>query len=126
MPDISTWTKITKRMDDLKALHDRMDKTRDQAYMKSFELMSFDGTKKLDNVINVTGNRPGVEANAIISDLMGSKWRIKVEGEHISLKQAHKIEAFIDRNLEEADEFMSNRFGILGLKWCSVVICHRE
>ena len=127
MPDVSTWAKITTRMEDLKELHDRMDKTRDQAYMKPFELMSFDGKRKLDNVINVTGNRPGVEANAIISDLMGSKWRIKVEGEHISLKQSHKIEEFINRNLEEADEFISNRFGILGLKeWLSNHVCIRS
>jgi len=121
----STWVMITDRMKDLKKLYDRMDKSKDQAYLKDYELLNFNN-QPIKNVLSMTSNRPAVEANAIISDLMGAKWQTAVEGE-ITSRQAHVIEDFINDNLDMADEFILKRFGLSGLyDWLCNHVCVRS
>ncbi len=120
-----TWEMITDRMKELKVIHDRMDETKDLVYQKKFELMNFAKTHKLDNVVNVTGNKLPVFGNAIVSDLIKSKWQTVVEGE-ISDKSAHDIEQFIESNLEQADEYILEKYGLVGLyEWLCNHVCVR-
>lgn len=95
---------IKNRVTVLKPLYDRMDKTRDLAYGKKYELKGFDN-KPIEKAVNVTTNWPGVFANAIINDLMGAIWQTVIEGEgKLSDKQKHDIENFIEDNLAQGDE----------------------
>jgi len=119
-----TWEIVSKCMTSLNDLHDRMDETRKLVYLEPFVLKNFK-EQKADNVISVTGNRPAVEANAIISDLMGAKWQTIVEGD-VTQKQSRVIEQFIEDNLDQADEFLLKRFGLVGLyDWLCNHICIR-
>lgn len=119
-----TWGKITTRMTQLKDMHDRMDKTKDLAYMAPYELKNF-SDKKMRNVIHVTGNKAAVFANAIISDLVKAEWQTVIEGT-ISTKAGHDIEQFIEYNLEQADEYLLDRYGLVGLyEWLCNHVCVR-
>lgn len=125
MPEKTTWQKVSDRMKQLSKLHDRMDKTRDLAYMADFHLTTFDEKDYLDNVINITGNQPTVLAHALISDLLSAKWQTVVEGD-ISQRQAHDIEQFLDDNSAQADEQLLERFGISSLyDWLCNHVCLR-
>ncbi|KKN48590.1 hypothetical protein LCGC14_0651350 [marine sediment metagenome] len=126
MPENDTWALIEKRMNALKPLHSRMDRTRDQLYMEDFQLLGFDGKAALKNVINVTSNAPSVFADAIKADLMTAKWQTVVEGD-ISQEIKQNIVQFVDASFEQADEFLLNRFGLTSLKsWLASHVCIRS
>ena len=126
MANKTNWQIVSNRMKQLNKLHERMDKTRDLAYMEDFHLTTFDGKQYLDNVINVTGNSPVTFANAIASDLMTAKWQTVVEGD-ISSKQTRDIEQFVDDNFEQADEVLLNKFGLPSLDaWLCNHVCLRS
>ena len=124
MADKTTWEKITTRMTSLKKLHDRMDASRKLAYLEPYGLRNFKD-KKLDNVTNVTGNKAAVFGNAIITDLQRLVFQTVIEGK-VSSRDAARIEEFIDDNLQQADEYILQRYGIVGLyEWLCNHICIR-
>lgn len=126
MAEKTTWQTVSTRMNQLKNLHQRMDRTRDLAYMADFHLTTLDGKDYLSDVVNVTGNAPVVFADAIVSDLMTATWQTVVEGD-ISQRQAREIEQFIDDNFEQADEHLNNRFGMVSLyAWLCNHVCIRS
>lgn len=119
-----TWKLITDKMKEFKNLHDRMDKSKALVYLDKYQLKNF-RNQKLDNVINVTGNKPAVFANSIISDLVQSEWQTVVEGD-VSKSDQHRIEEFIEANLEQADEYLLERYGLPGLhEWLCNHVCVR-
>ncbi len=121
----TTWEIIQKRQGQLKELYDRMDKTKDLVYLDPFELKNFKG-QKIDHVVNVTGNSPTVFASALISDLMGGRWQVSVEGE-ITERQASVIEQFADDCWEQADEGLLSKFGLSSLHdWLCNHVCVRS
>lgn len=121
---MDTWTLISNRMTQLKDMHERMDKTRDLVYLEPYQLKNFQG-QKIDNVISVTGNKAAVFGNTIIADLVQAKWQTVVEGE-ISSRAAHNIEQFIENNLQQADEYLLEKYGLAGLyEWLCNHVCIR-
>ena len=121
---MDTWTLISDRMTQLKDLHDRMDKTKDLVYLEPYQLKDFN-ERKMSHVINVTGNKAAVFGHTIIQDLIKAQWQIVVEGD-ISKKDSYNIEQFIEDNLAQADEYLLNRYGIVGLhEWLCNHVCVR-
>lgn len=119
-----TWEKISNRMTELKDLYTRMDVTKDSVYMKKYQLRNSEG-QPLRNVVNVTGNKLSTFGNAIVSDLVQSTWQTVIEGE-ISSTASHDIEQFIESNLEQADEYILERYGLVGLyEWLCNHVCVR-
>jgi hypothetical protein len=120
----TTWELINKRMTAMDAFYKQVDKTRKRLNLGKFELTDFDGKTKLIDVINVTENRSATYVMRIIAGLMSSKWQTVIEGE-ITSKEAHKIEQFIEGNLEQADEYMLQEYGLAGLDaWLCNHVCH--
>ena len=120
-----TWAEITDRMTALYPLHKRMDLTKEMAYMADFKLMTFDGKKKLDNVINVTGNKGASYAHRIVASLMNPRWQTVVEGD-LTQSQAHDIELFLDDLLDETDIYVTENYGIPDLySWLCNHVCVR-
>lgn len=120
----TTWDKISKRMEGLKKLHDRMDVTRKLVYLEDYELKNFKG-QKMDNVIHVTGNKAAVFGNAIITDLQKTIFQTVIAGD-ISKRDSARVEQFIDDNLEQADEYILQRYGLVGLfEWLCNHVCVR-
>ncbi len=121
----SRWQIITDRQSKMELRNAQMDKSRDRIYQVDYALPNFNG-KPIKNAINVTGNGAVVLFEAIKSDLLGAKWQTVVEGE-VSNRQAHLIEQFIEDNLEEADEYLLNSFGITSLHaWLCNHVCARS
>ncbi len=126
MPENDTWVVIDKRMNALKPLHVRMDRTKGQLYMEDFQLLGFDGKTPLKNVINITGNNPSVFANSVKADLLTAKWQTVVEGD-IPEEIKRNIQQFADDSFEQADEYLRNRFGLTSLKgWLAGHVCIRS
>jgi len=123
---LDTWKKIDKRLTQLDDLYKRMDDTKDVAYLKKYQLTDFQNPPQpIPNVINVTGNKPGVFGHNIIADLINIKWQTVIEGQ-LSGNDAHLIEEFIEDNLQMADEYILKRYGIIGLKeWLCNHVCIR-
>ena len=123
---MDNWHKVADRMKQLSKLHDRMDATRKLIYLEDYHLKTYDEKSYLDRVVNITGNQPAVFANAVVSDLMTATWQTVVEG-NISQGQAKEIEQFIDDNFEQADEVLSDKFGISSLyAWLCNHVCVRS
>ena len=119
-----TWKLITDRMRELSELHERMDKSKDLAYLEPYELKDFKG-KKEDHAIHVTGNKAAVFGHTIVADLIKGNWQTIIEGK-LTARQAHLIEQFIDDNLDQADEYLLARYGIVGLhEWLCNHVCIR-
>lgn len=122
----TTWDLIATRIAELEDLYARMDETRQLLYMEEFKLKSWDGKHNLDNVINITGNGPAVLANAVVSDLMGAKWQVKVEG-NIPDARARDIELFVEDNFAQADEFLLEQRGQTSLNaWLASHVATRS
>ena len=122
-----TWGKIDKQKDSLSGLHNRMDATRDLAYMALYKLKNFAG-EEMDHVINITGNKPGVFGHNIVADLINIKWQCMIESisNSITGNQARKIEEFVNDNWGQADEYIMQRYGITGLAdWLCNHVCIR-
>ena len=120
----STWKRIDNKMTQLKGMHDRMDKTKDLVYLEPYQLNNF-RDQKLDNVISVTGNKAAVFGNTIIADLINTQWQTIVEGK-ITKRDTHRIEQFIEDNLAQADEYLLDRYGLVGLyEWLCNHVCVR-
>jgi len=107
-----TWDKISKRMTALSELTKRMDNTSSMLF-DEYSLKNFKGDK-MSNVISVTGNRPKKFGVTVVSDLLDIKWQTVIEGS-LSQKQSHAIEQFIEDNLDQADEYILQKYGIVGL-----------
>lgn len=117
---------IKDKVTELQPLYDRMDKTRDLAYGKKYELTGFDKVP-LEKVINVTVNWPAVYANAIISDLIGATWQTVIESDgKLSDKQKHVIENFIEDNLAQVDEQLIGRGYVDLFNWMANHVCIRS
>ncbi len=122
----SSWDQLNKRMKQLSKRHDVMDESEELANLVGFILTDYSGKNPLDNVINVTSNKPVTSAEAIRDDLLAAKWQTVVEGD-ISSKQAHDIEKFVDGSLDQADEFLLNEHGIPNLdSWLANHVCVRS
>lgn len=122
MPD--TWTIINTRMEALDKFYQQVDKTRKRLKLEKFTLTDFDGKTELKDVISITENRSATYAMRIIAALMSNKWQTTIEGD-ISKKNAFKIEEFIDKNLEQADQYMLEKYGLAGLDaWLCNHVCH--
>lgn len=122
MPD--TWKLIDDRKKALQGFYDQVDKARKRLNLEEYKLTDFDGKTNLDDVINVTENKSATYVLRIIAGLMSSRWQTVVEGD-ITLKDARKIEQFIEDNLEQADEYMLNEYGLSGLNaWLCNHVCH--
>ena len=122
-----TWALIEDRITALSDLNKRMDETAELLYWDNnpYKLVKPDGKTELRDAISVTPNLPKVFAHGIISDLMSGKWQAVVEGD-ISSGKAHLIEEFIDFNLAQADEQLSQRHGIPSLfSWLCNHVCVR-
>jgi len=121
----TTWDIITDRMTGLKKQYDRMDNSRKLAYLEGYKLKNFDGSRELSQVINVTGNKAAVFANAIITDLQRLIFQPIIEGE-VSTRDAARIEGFIEDNFYQADEYILQRYGVVGLfEWLCNHVCIR-
>jgi len=121
---MDTWAMITKRMTQLQPMHERMDKSKDMAYLSPYELKNF-SNQKLDHVINVTGNKAATFANTIIADLIQAKWQTVIEGK-VNKRDARTIEEFIDDSLAQADEYLLENYGLVGLQeWLCNHVCIR-
>ena len=124
--ELETLDIIRDKVTELQPLYDRMDKTRDLAYGKKYELKGFDDVP-LEKVINVTTNWPGVFASAIISDLMGATWQTVIESDgKLSPKQIHIIENFIEDNLAQVDEQLIRRGYVELFTWIANHVCIRS
>jgi len=120
----NTWMMITNRMTQLGNQHKRMDDSRKLAYMETYQPVDAEGNP-LVGVIPVTGNRAAVVAHTVIQDLLNAKWQCMVEGD-ITGNQAHKIEEFIEANLDQADEYLLEKYGLPGLyDWVCNHVCIR-
>lgn len=120
-----TWTIIENRMKALKPLHDRMDLTKDLVYMEDFKLRDFEDTYDLSKVINVTGNRGSAYGHRVIENLASYIWQTVVEGE-ITKREAHKIEEFLDSNLDQTNIYLTEKYGIPDLHtFLAKHICNR-
>lgn len=121
----NTWQMITKRMNELQPMHDRMDKSKDLAYLTEYSLKDPDNENlALSGVINVTGNWAAVFGHTIIQDLLAAKWQTMIKG--LTDRQAHEIEEFIEHNLDQADEYLLEQYGLPGLShWLCNHVCVR-
>lgn len=108
---MDTLTIIKNRMEELKPLHDRMDRTRDSVYNTEYLMETLDskaGARKyLGNVINVKMPYAPIIANTIINDLMDAFRQTIVEG-NIPATMQRMIEEFIDDNRDAANERLVN------------------
>lgn len=121
---MDTWEIIEARKKVLDGFYKQVDKTRSRLNLEKFQLTHFDRKTKLDNVINVTENRSVTYVTRIIAGLMSSKWQCVVEGE-IGKKEAYKIEQILEANLNQADEYLLNEYGLAGLDaWIANHVCH--
>ncbi|MBU0959713.1 MAG: hypothetical protein KKB31_07240 [Nanoarchaeota archaeon] len=109
MADNTTWDKIQQRMSALSPLHTRMDETEKMLNMEDFELKSFDGKKKLDNVVNVTGNRAAAYGHRVIENLASYKWQTVVEGQ-VAKREARTVEEFLDANIAQTNICLNETF----------------
>lgn len=127
MAEKTSWDKVKDSIKRLSKLHDRQDEDEKLAYMDNFFLTTYDGKQKLDNVINITGNRPVTFAEAIVGDLESAVWQTVVEGD-IAPSKAREIEEFINYNFEQADELLESKFKMGGgLKaWLCNHVCIRS
>ena len=122
----TAWDQLNKRMKQLQKRHNVMDESEKLANLIGFQLTDYSGKNYLDNVINVTSNKPVTFAEAVRDDLLAAKWQVVVEGD-ISSKQAHDIEQFIEDNLAQANEFLLNEHGIPDLdSWLANHVCVRS
>jgi len=121
----TTWEIISDRMTGMKKQYDRMDASRKLAYLEDYKLMGFDGKQEMKQVINVTGNKAAVFANAIITDLQRMIYQTVIKGD-VSERDTTRIEGFIDDNLDQADEYILQRYGLVGLyEWLCNHVCIR-
>ncbi len=126
MAELTTLEIVNNKVTELEPLYNRMDKTRDYAYLIPYKLKDFNEVE-LENVISVTTNWPAVYANAIINDLMGSIWQTVIESNgKMSDKQKHDVENFIDDNLAQADEQLIRRGFVELFAWLCNHVCIRS
>jgi len=117
---------IKNRVEELQPLYDRMDKTKDLAYLTPYTLKNFAGTP-IEKAISVTTNWPAIFANAIINDLMGATWQTVIESDgKLYDKQKHVIENFIEDNLAQADEQLLQRGQAELFTWLCNHVCIRS
>ena len=121
----NTWDMIEKRITVLGPLYKQMDKTADRLNGKPFTLTDFDGKTAIRDSISVTENKSANFVTRIIAGLMNSRWQTVIEGD-ITSRESHKLEQFIEDNLEQTDEYILNQWGIAGLAtWISSHVCSR-
>jgi len=119
-----TWTMVSARQKAMQKFYDQVDATRKRLNLEPYSLTDFDGKTKLDDVINVTENRSASYMSRIIAGLMSGKWQTVVDGS-ISKRDSFKIEQFIEANLQQADEYLMNQYGMAGLDvWLANHVCH--
>src|SRR3990167_4412189 len=119
-----TWTMISARQKAMQKFYDQVDATRKRLNLEPYLLTDFDGKTKLDDVVNVTENRSASYMSRIIAGLISSKWQTVVDGS-ISKRDSFKIEQFIEANLQQADEYLMNQYGMAGLDvWLANHVCH--
>lgn len=122
----TAWEQLNKRMKQLQKRLDIMDESEKLANLVGFHLTDYSGKNVLDNVVNITSNKPVTFAEAVRDDLLAAKWQVVVEGE-VSSKQAHDIEQFIEDSLDQANEFLLNEHGIPTLdSWLANHVCVRS
>ena len=122
MSDI--WTMITERQKVMDGFYKQVKKTRSRLNLDPYALLDFDGKTALSDVINVTENRSASYMSRIIAGLMTAKWQTVIEGS-ISKRDSFKIEQFVDANLQQADEYLVNEYGMAGLDgWLANHVCH--
>jgi hypothetical protein len=123
MPD--TWEIIDNQKTlVMQPFYNQVDRTRKRLNLTPFELTDYNGKDKLDDVLNVTENRSASYMMRIIAGLMSAKWQTVVGGQ-VSVRESHKIEQFIEANLQQADEYLLNEYGMAGLDpWLSNHVCH--
>lgn len=122
MDEQNTNTLIDNKIAELTDLYTRMDDTRDLLYLTPYEMKGFDD-KKLNNVMNVTTNRPAVIVQNLVSDLMSAKWQVVVEG--VSQRQQHYIESFAQDGLDQIDEQLGISGGYTLFDWFANHVCSR-
>ncbi len=119
-----TWQMIDNRVKVMQPFYTQVDKTRRRLNLTKFEMTNFNGKDILDDVVNVTENKSINYVKRVIAGLMSYKWQTVVAG-GITSKDAHKIEEFIEDNLEQADEFIFTEHGLSGLDtWLMNHVAH--
>jgi hypothetical protein len=108
----------------MKPFYNNVDKTRKRLNLTPYVMYDYDGKTKIDDVLIVTENRSANYVMKIAAGLMSSKWQTVVEGQ-VSTRESHKIEQFIQSNLDQADEYLLNEYGMAGLDaWLCNHVCH--
>ena len=122
----TAWDQLNKRMKQLDKRLKVMDESEGLANLVGFHLTDYSGQNALENVINVTSNKPVTFAEAVRDDLLSAKWQTVVEGD-IPSRQAHDIEQFIEDSLDQANENLLNEQGIPNLdSWLANHVCVRS
>ena len=125
---VDTWQMIDDHINKvMKPFYDQVDKTRKRLNLTLYKMLDPLTGKELDDVIIVTENRSGTYMARIIARLMSSRWQTVIAGGkgEVSTREAHKIEGFIQANLDQADEYLFQQYGMADLNtWLCNHVCH--
>jgi hypothetical protein len=124
---MDTLTIIEKKKGEFQPLWARMDATAALLYDK-YKMRDWTGETVLDDVYNVTSNKPKTFFDAISSDIMAAlqKQQTIVEGDNLNSSTKQAIERYLEDCYSQADEEATlSRYPRL-YPWLSRHVCHRS
>lgn len=132
---MDSWEMVDARNKQLGNFYKRLDRTRNRLKLYSpdgeidgFHLKDPLTGNNMTDVINVTENKSVSYMIRIIAGLMAGKWQPVVEsgpGKKFGARAARKIEAFIEANLQQANEYLLSEYGLIDLdSWLCAHVCH--
>jgi hypothetical protein len=114
---------VTDKISELKPLYNRMDEDKDLLYQVDYVLKNFKNNP-IDNVINVTMNTAAKYAVNIITELMGAKWQVTVDGD-MTDKRKTLLKNIVEDLLIQADEQLANQGKSWLFDWLCNHVCTR-